>query len=579
MPRRTLRGRRDAPGDVTMTALQQQALDSFYAIDNVITIKITMPAAEWDALRNEEPKGGRCNFEFADGARYTWRKADSVEISGTKFPAATTFTDVGLKKKSFCGSIDSDKPCLHVDFGRLGDANVAGIEALIGSRYVTLNNSIQDRSYIKQALGYRLLGMAGLPHSRCNYARVFVNGTPVGQGAGGARAPGVYVNAEPVMKRYIERNFNGNMKGNLYELEHHDDVVEERLDFIGVEALSEFEDKADLTFACAHIKANGLAGADQVFDMGQFLKIYAMEFFLKHWDGYADNTNNTYLYNDVTAVAAPGVGDIRFKMIPWGIDQTLQPDRPFKLGRDGMIAQLVRNDDARRKQLFDQIRAYRDTIFSRENQQTVLRPLIDEMQALLTGFGVPDIVTEIDLVRQQLRLAESAGYIATGLPGPADPVYILKHDTSACLHASNTESIPPGTPTPANFEVYHQPLKDDNDPADLWAIDDLGTGKSLTSRAFSRNLHASASQVTPQGHKYLYTCAPSNDQHAEEFTIAPVPVPVTDPANPPGRFAYTGYFNLVSVRTTEMAKFGLDLTPGGRARVHQELPGSNLYFY
>ena len=62
------------------------------------------------------------------------------------------------------------------------------------------------------------------------------------------------------------------------------------------------------------------------------------------------------------------------------------------------------------------------------------------------------------------------------------------------------------------------------------------------------------------GHKYLYTCAPSNGEHAEEFTIVPVPVPVTDPANPPGRFAYTGYFNLVSVRTNEMAKYGLDLT-------------------
>jgi len=59
----------------------------------------------------------------------------------------------------------------------------------------------------------------------------------------------------------------------------------------------------------------------------------------------------------------------------------------------------------------------------------------------------------------------------------------------------------------------------------------------------------------------------------------PVPVPITDVANPPGRFAYTGYFNLVSARTNEMAKFELDLTPGVRARVHQELPGSNLYFY
>ena len=369
-----------------MTAQQQQALDSFYALDNVITIKIKMPQGEWDAVRNEEPDGGRCNFEWTGGSRYTWRKAGSVEISGTKFPARATFADVGVKKKSFCGSIDSNKPCLHIDFGRFGNANVPGIEALIGSRYVTLNNSIQDDSYIKQTLGYRLLGMAGLPHSRCNYARVFVNGTLIGEGVGEVNSPGIYVNAEPIMKRYIERNFNGNMNGNLYEIEHHDDFVDERLRFIGVESLSKFEDKADLKFVCSHIKANGLAGADQVFDMDQFLKIYAMEFFLKHWDGYADNTNNTYIYNDVTAVAAPGVGDIKFKMIPWGIDQTFQSSRPFKLGRDGVIAQLVRNDETRRKQLMDQIRAYRETLFSREHQQTVLKPLIDQMQCSARRF-------------------------------------------------------------------------------------------------------------------------------------------------------------------------------------------------
>ena len=106
-----------------MTDLQQKALDSFYALDNVITVKITMSPAEWDAARSEEPKGGRCNFEWTGDSRYTWHKAASVEISGTKFPAKTTFNDVGIKKKSFCGSIDSDKPCLHVDFGKFGDAN------------------------------------------------------------------------------------------------------------------------------------------------------------------------------------------------------------------------------------------------------------------------------------------------------------------------------------------------------------------------------------------------------------------------------------------------------------------------
>ena len=105
------------------------------------------------------------------------------------------------------------------------------------------------------------------------------------------------------------------------------------------------------------------------------------------WGGRFDRSGN---YD------APGVGNVKFKMIPWGIDQTLQTGRPFKLGRDGVIAQLVRNDDTRRRQLFDQIRAYRETLFSRHQQQTVLKPLIDQMLALLAGFGVPNVVAEID---------------------------------------------------------------------------------------------------------------------------------------------------------------------------------------
>lgn len=324
---------------------------------------------------------------------------------GDELPPATTFNEVGVKKKSFCGSLNSEKPCLHVDFGRFSDTNVPPIEALIGSRYLTLNNSIQDRSYVRQPLGYRLLGMAGLPHSRCNFARVFVNGTLIGQGLGGVNSPGIYVNAEPVMKRYIERNFNGNMKGNLYELEHDDDFKDDRLDFISVEDLSKFENKADLNFANDHIAAHGVSGAAQMLDLEHFIRLHAMEFYLKHWDGYAGNTNNTYIYNDLTAVEAPGVNDVKFKMIPWGIDQTFQPERPFKLSRNGLIANLVRSDPARRVQLIDQVRAFRDTVFSRETQQTVWKPLIDQMEALLVGFGVPNAPREIATVRQQLRLA------------------------------------------------------------------------------------------------------------------------------------------------------------------------------
>jgi hypothetical protein len=121
-----------------------------------------------------------------------------------------------------------------------------------------------------------------------------------------------------------------------------------------------------------------------------------------------------------------------------------------------------------------------------------------------------------------------------------------------------------------NFEVYHFPLRDDNDKTDLWSFGDLGSGKSVTNQAFGRVLHASR-QVTDQGHKYLYTCGPANVDHAEEFSI--------DPVDSPDAFTFTGYFKLASVRTQERATYGLDITPGGRARVHQEPDGSTIYFY
>ena len=53
-----------------------------------------------------------------------------------------------------------------------------------------------------------------------------------------------------------------------------------------------------------------------------------------------------------------------------------------------------------------------------------------------------------------------------------------------------------------NFEVYHQQLFDNNHRTDLWVLNDSGTGKSLTNQAFNRVPHASATQVTPAGHKY-----------------------------------------------------------------------------
>lgn len=553
-----------------MTAEQQQKMDALYALDNVLTIDIEMPSATWDALRTEAPAGGVCNFNYKDGGRYTWRTATKVTISGTAFPAKTTFTDVGVKKKSFCGSIRSDKPSLHIDFAKVKKENKPIIEALIGTRYITLNNSVQDQSYVRQTLGYRMYEQAGLPFSRSNFARVRVNGVPIGQGFPDQRfiaPPGLYVNVEPVMPRYVERNFT-HRKGNLYEIEHTDDFTDARFDFIGVEDLSAFDDKKDLRLAIDRLNAHGINGALEVFDVDKFIKLYTMDFFLKHWDGYSRNTNNTYVYNDLDAVANPAPANVRFTLIPWGLDQILQPTRHFVIGSDGRLARMVTGTPAQQITFYEQVRAFRETIFSRDAQQSTWIPLLDSMQNTLTPFGVPNVAAEIGIVRKQLRLAMSAGYLAGGLahsPG----LYIRDDATNDVMHAG-TETIPPADPAAVNFETTHRPRLATIDDTDLWTIGSLGTGISVHNKATGRALHASQGVQTSQGLKMLYTCPDDNTGNADEFDYALI--------DSPDQSTFSGYFELVSRRTGLKAKFGSSPTPNGHPRVHQDASGSKLFF-
>ena len=281
--------------------------------------------------------------------------------------------------------------------------------------------------------------------------------------------------------------------------------------------------------------------------------------------------NNTYVYNDVNAVAAPGVDDVKFKFIPWGIDQIFQPATTLQDGQ----CRSDREARARRRRpsyaidrpdsdLSGHRVQPRDSTDDAETNDRQDGGIASRLRR--TRCGIAEIAT----VRQQLRLAESAGYLCAGLPGKSS-VYVLKDDTSECLHASNTEGIPAGTPNPSNYEVYHRPLLDNDDPADLWSFDDLGDGKSITNQAYGRVLHASNTLVTEQGHKYLYTCPAKNDDHAEEFSIVPV--------DTPDRFTFSGYFKLASVRTGLGAVYGSETTPAGRPRIYQDSDGSTLYFY
>jgi len=375
----------------------QELCDRFYDIDNIVTISVEMPESAWTTLSRAEPHGGRCAHEFT-GDRYDWFNVPKVTISGSSFPGGGphSFSSVGLKKRSYCGSFSTSKPSLALNFGHFNAANTVAMESLIGTRYITLNNSKQDDSFIRQALGYELFKRAGLPYSRCNFAQLRVNGNEIG----------FYVNVEPIKESYIRHNFQNNDAGNLYELEVGEDLTEDLVagDRLSFEGFSSFADRADLRLAAQTLASEGTVGMNRVIDTAQFLRFYSMEILLKHWDGYSHHRNNAYVYNDVEAVANPTYQDVRFKFIPWGLDQTLQGDHEFRLYGESILAELVLDDSNLLRRLRLQIGNYAHGVFGDASYHKVLHPLISKMESILVAAGQDDVSDEIESVRQQLLL-------------------------------------------------------------------------------------------------------------------------------------------------------------------------------
>ncbi len=204
----------------------------------------------------------------------------------------------------------TNKPSLSLKF----DEFVEG-QKLFGLDKLILKNGLQDISFLSEHLTYEVFRRAGLAAPLTAHAQVTINGLD----------SGIYVMREPVDKEFLTRNFGSDAKhGNLYEIETHDFVYDPSsvpLDDEGKNGRT----RADLVaLARAVLSATPdtfIATVGPLVDLDRLITFVAAETVTDHWDGFAGNNNNTYIY------AHPRDG--RIILLPWGADQTLG------LGRNG----------------------------------------------------------------------------------------------------------------------------------------------------------------------------------------------------------------------------------------------------
>lgn len=178
--------------------------------------------------------------------------------------------------------------------------------SLFGLKKLTLNNMVQDPSKTHEAMTYRLFRAVGIAAPRTGYAEVSVNG----------QSYGLYLNLETPDSVMLPRWFDSTQ--HLLEGSYWTDVVPGNEGAFEVDEGSEV-DFSDLTPFLenqneALSDAEWWTGFKSLADEEQMTKMWAVEMFVGHWDGYAHTIwNNYYIHSDSSD---------QWSMLPWGTDQT-----------------------------------------------------------------------------------------------------------------------------------------------------------------------------------------------------------------------------------------------------------------
>ncbi len=363
--------------------------EAVYDPTHIVEVDIELPAADWNALRVQTRNlnalfGANCLAQpFSDPFTYF---RGTVTVDGQRL------TDVGVRKKGFLGSLDGEKPSIKLKFDEYIDRRFAGLKTL------TLNNSKQDPSFLRQCLSYQTFTAAGVPASRCNFAHVRVNGVDLG----------IFVNVEAANKDLLRRHFDDE-DGNLYE----GTLSDFRPGWTGTFELKTNElvnDRADLDAMVTALQlpdSQLLAGLEPIVDVDNFLTYWAAETLITHWDGYTGNANNFYAYHD------PISG--RFQFLPWGVDGTLAPGaNPFGGGGSAavqatsLLPRRLYQLPATRDRYVARLRALLEDAWDEDS----LLAEVDRVEALITPVAAAadrvELATAIDLVRDFVTTRRAA---------------------------------------------------------------------------------------------------------------------------------------------------------------------------
>lgn len=165
-----------------------------------------------------------------------------------------------------------------------------------GVQKLNLIGEHNDPTMSREKIYFDIYNQFGLPPRRVSFVRVYINGDYYG----------LYSNIEEYDEIFLKEHF-GESAGNLYKcywgstLEYNG-TNPSAYDTYELQTNKEENDISDLinfTDILNNTPIDDLPCAlEKIFDVDDFLKIYAIDIATGHWDNYGANENNYFLYHD-----------------------------------------------------------------------------------------------------------------------------------------------------------------------------------------------------------------------------------------------------------------------------------------
>lgn len=342
-----------------------------------------------------------------------WRGApqERPEVPATVREGGVVYTNVALHLKGSAGSFRpfDDKPALTLNFSK----HASG-QHFHGFSKISLNNSVQDPSYLSEAIARELFNAAGVPTPLATHATVLIDG----------RDLGLYVLIEGFGKTFLKRHFK-NVKGNLYDGGFCQEITtnldtnsgDSPRDHSDLQRLLDAASESDVTNRWQRLKA--------ILDIDRFMNFIAMEVITCHWDGYGMNRNNYRVFHDLEKdrlVFMPHGMDQMFGWGGWGRNN-ISPTSPIDPPTRGMVARAATSTVQGYRLYYERIAALRTNVFSVEKWTNRVREISAKIRPTLAAYS-QDMAARHDADMAYLcqRMAERAQSISEQLAVPKEPI-------------------------------------------------------------------------------------------------------------------------------------------------------------